>query len=277
MYMSRLLHVRRNGKGPTIVLLHGAAGSGAFWEPIVPILSQKFEVVRLDLLGYGYSPKPIINYSVQEHVSSIRNTLAHEGISEPFAVIGLSMGALLWLNYSIQYPGVSKFVGIGLPYYSDKSKNLITQDRWARSVINHRVLGEAWMGVLWGLGRHSKAIRRRVAPSFYSDTMTKESLMNPPHALRSSIVNCMLNNFAPELLRQSNYKDILLIHGSNDQWSPVEAIQPLVAKYSNVSVQVLNGVAHNTALIAPERTADCIMDFLTTESKPTKTHNMAAK
>jgi pimeloyl-ACP methyl ester carboxylesterase len=265
MYMSRLLHVRRNGKGPTIVLLHGVAGSGAFWEPIVPILSKKFEVVRLDLLGYGYSPKPIINYSVQEHVSSIRNTLVHEGITEPFAVIGLSMGALLWLNYEIQYPGISRFVGIGLPYYSDKSeaKNLIIQDRWARVVINHRVLGEAWLGLLWGLGRRSKAIRQRVSPSFYSDVMTKESLMNPPRALRSSIINCMFNNFAPELLEQTNFKEILLIHGSKDQWSPVESIQSLAVKYPNVSVQVLDGVAHNTALIAPEWTATCIMGFLT--------------
>jgi pimeloyl-ACP methyl ester carboxylesterase len=267
--MLRLLHVRRSGKGPTIVLLHGVAGSGAFWEPIVPILSQKFEVVRLDLLGYGYSPKPMIRYSVQEHISSIHNTLVHEGIREPFAVIGLSMGALLWLNYDTQYPGVSKFIGIGLPYYHNKTqaKNLIVQDRWARVVINHRVLGEAWLSLLWGLGRHSKTIRRRVSPSFYSDGMTKESLMNPPHALRSSIINCMFNNFAPELLRQSNYKEILLIHGSNDQWSPVEAIQPLVAMYKNVSVKVLDGVAHNTALIAPERTASCIMDFLNTNNK----------
>jgi pimeloyl-ACP methyl ester carboxylesterase len=262
--MARLLHVRRSGRGPAIVLLHGLAGSGLFWEPIVPILSKKFEVVRLDLLGYGHSPKPMIKYTVQEHISAIYETLLSEGITKPFAVVGLSMGALLWLNYALQYPGISRIIGIGLPYYDDKmqARELILQDRWARLVMKHQVLGEAWLSFLWWIGRHNRVMRKRVAPSFYSDDMTKESLMNPPRVLRSSIVHCMLNNLAPKLLRQNTDKTILLIHGADDQWSPVEPIREMAASYPNIQLSIMEGVAHNTALIAPKKTAAHIMAFL---------------
>jgi pimeloyl-ACP methyl ester carboxylesterase len=265
--MARLLHLRRSGQGPTIVLLHGLAGSGLFWDPIVPVLSKKFEVVQLDLLGYGHSPKPMIKYTAQEHITAIHETLTHEGITQPFAVIGLSMGALLCLNYALQYPGIGRLICIGLPYYEDKAqaKELILKDRWARLVIKHRLLGEAWLSFVWWIGRHSQAVRVRVAPSFYSDDMTKESLMNPPRVLRSCILNCMLNDLAPKLLQQNSHKRMLLIHGADDQWSPIESIQKVAESYPNIQLKTIQGVAHNTVLIAPEQTAANIMAFLSTD------------
>jgi pimeloyl-ACP methyl ester carboxylesterase len=264
-----LLHVRRSGNGPTIVLLHGLAGSGSFWEPIVPILSQKYEVVRLDLLGYGHSPKPMIKYTAEVHIQAVHDTLMSQDITDPFAVVGLSMGALLGLDYIARYQqGITKFVGVGLPYYSDKTeaRKYIGSDRWARLVLNHRVLGETWLDMLWLIGRHNKTVRRIVSPAYYTDEMTRESLMNPPRVLRSCIVSTMFKSFAPDLLDINTDKDILLIHGADDQWSPATAVQKVADDYPNVSIKILDNVAHNTALIAPEKTAAAIMNFLANTS-----------
>jgi len=53
-----LLHCVTSGSGPPMVLIHGVAGSHMVWDRIVPLLEPHFTVIRMDLLGYGRSPKP---------------------------------------------------------------------------------------------------------------------------------------------------------------------------------------------------------------------------
>lgn len=53
----RLL-VRRAGRGRPLLLLHGHPQTQAMWHRVVPGLAQGFEVVLMDLRGYGDSDRP---------------------------------------------------------------------------------------------------------------------------------------------------------------------------------------------------------------------------
>lgn len=49
------LHHEITGSGPTIVLLHGVCHRGHAWDPVVPLLADRFRVVTVDLPGHGQS------------------------------------------------------------------------------------------------------------------------------------------------------------------------------------------------------------------------------
>jgi pimeloyl-ACP methyl ester carboxylesterase len=58
MYASGALNGCRRGAGEPMVLLHGGGGSWRHWSPVLPALAQEFEVIALDLPGFGESPSP---------------------------------------------------------------------------------------------------------------------------------------------------------------------------------------------------------------------------
>src|SRR4051794_41885281 len=46
----------RSGAGARMVLLHGLGFSRRSWDPVVPALAERFDVLAVDLPGFGNSP-----------------------------------------------------------------------------------------------------------------------------------------------------------------------------------------------------------------------------
>lgn len=113
------LHTTRQGSGPTIVFLHGIASSSATWYSIIPKLTNRYECITLDLLGFGDSPKPDwLDYSTEDHVRSISRTIRKLKLSEPFIMVGHSLGSLLACRYASENPNrISKLIMISPPIY----------------------------------------------------------------------------------------------------------------------------------------------------------------
>ena len=76
---------------PCLLLVHGLAGSTAWWDPVVPILASNFRVIRVDLRGHGRSPSPRHGYDTATHARSVAATLDRLGISR-LSVVGHSTG-----------------------------------------------------------------------------------------------------------------------------------------------------------------------------------------
>jgi pimeloyl-ACP methyl ester carboxylesterase len=99
-----LLHYKKTGSGPVVVLLHGYLSSLSYWRDVTTDLSKNYTVVTLDLLGFGASPKPHTStYTIEEQVAAIHETLAQSGVQR-FQLVGHSMGAVIAARYSTTYP-----------------------------------------------------------------------------------------------------------------------------------------------------------------------------
>lgn len=62
---------------PPLLLIHGFGASVYHWRYNIPFLSQKYHVYAVDLLGFGLSDKPILDYNAEVIASYIEYFLSH--------------------------------------------------------------------------------------------------------------------------------------------------------------------------------------------------------
>ena len=71
------------GAGPTLLLVHGYPFSSWDWSLIWPTLLDRFTVIAPDMIGMGFSDKPVAyEYSVHDHADMHEALLEHLGVEE---------------------------------------------------------------------------------------------------------------------------------------------------------------------------------------------------
>lgn len=87
------LNHHRTGSGEPLVLIHGFAHHWQGWGPVLELLADRFEVIAVDLPGFGNSPplSPGTSHDVHAYASAIAGFLDAQGLGSPH-VVGNSMG-----------------------------------------------------------------------------------------------------------------------------------------------------------------------------------------
>jgi pimeloyl-ACP methyl ester carboxylesterase len=102
------LAFERSGTGPTLVLLHGIGCSRRVWDPVAPLLAEHFDVLMVDLPGFGES-KPL-PAEVEPHPAALAAVvggfLDDLGIVAPH-VVGNSLGGWVALELAHLRPAAS--------------------------------------------------------------------------------------------------------------------------------------------------------------------------
>jgi pimeloyl-ACP methyl ester carboxylesterase len=88
------------GSGPAVLLLHGGLGDSGLWEPVAPLLAERYRTIRTDLRFFGRSTGPAAPWSWQDDAVAVLDGL---GI-EQAAIVGLSLGGKLALDIALAYP-----------------------------------------------------------------------------------------------------------------------------------------------------------------------------
>jgi pimeloyl-ACP methyl ester carboxylesterase len=259
-----LLHTVSSGSGPPLVLIHGVAGSQMVWDRLVPFLEAHFTLIRMDLLGYGHSPKPRVIHTPQRHVTAIRRTLAQCGVDAPISLVGLSMGSNLMLEYAQRWPNeVAAIIGIGFPFYPTETAARIglRHNLWTRLALQFPVLAGLVVPAAWRLARLTPAVLSRGA-TIYTGAMAQDALLARYQSFRSSLLRCMVDYRLQEPLKASGGMRRLFIHGGDDQWASVDVVREALEPYPLTDLRIIDGAPHNLAVAEPERTAALIIDHM---------------
>jgi pimeloyl-ACP methyl ester carboxylesterase len=91
------------GKGPTLVLLHGAGDQSGTWASTVETLVPRFRVVIPDLAGHGASAPHDGPISVEQVLRGVEAILS-TGPQDPVILVGNSLGAWVALLYAHEHP-----------------------------------------------------------------------------------------------------------------------------------------------------------------------------
>ncbi len=94
------LYYEEAGSGDIIFLIHDGAIHCEIYNHQFLEFAKNYRVIRYDRRGYGKSPEPEKEHSIIEDVNSLFKTLN----IEKAAVIGMSMGGGLAIDFALEYP-----------------------------------------------------------------------------------------------------------------------------------------------------------------------------
>ncbi|WP_127588815.1 alpha/beta fold hydrolase [Paenibacillus koleovorans] len=91
------LAYEEKGMGRPVVLLHGFCGSTRYWDRVVPLLSDSFRVITVDLRGHGRSEVPDSPYTIEAMADDVAGLLTSLQLDQPPVLLGHSLGGYVTL------------------------------------------------------------------------------------------------------------------------------------------------------------------------------------
>lgn len=88
---------------PTVIMLHGTAGSLENFAANISPLSEHFHCYAIDMVGCGYSDKPDVDYTIAVYVDHIRRFMDAKGITSA-TLVGVSMGSWIATRFALTHP-----------------------------------------------------------------------------------------------------------------------------------------------------------------------------
>ena len=101
------LAYRRAGDGPTLLMIHGMAGSSRGWKSVMPDLAQHHDVIAPDLPGHGESVRPTGDYSLGNLAATMRDLLGVLDV-ERATIVGHSLGGGIAMQLAYQHPELAE-------------------------------------------------------------------------------------------------------------------------------------------------------------------------
>jgi len=102
-----VLSCRRSGKGPPLVLIHGAGNYSARWNPILPLLEEEFSIFALDRRGRGESGDAD-QYSLEREFDDVVAVV--DAIARPTDVLGHSLGGICAVEAALRTKNFKKLI-----------------------------------------------------------------------------------------------------------------------------------------------------------------------
>jgi pimeloyl-ACP methyl ester carboxylesterase len=119
---------------PALVFLHGfGGGSSAYeWSKVYPAFADEYRILAPDLIGWGRSAHPILEYHIENYLDTISEFLEQTCQQEPATVIASSLTAAFTIRVAISRPELFKALILVAPaglkdFNKNVSNSLFTQ------------------------------------------------------------------------------------------------------------------------------------------------------
>ena len=83
----------------TLILIHGIGASAERWEYVIPLFQEHFRIIVPDLIGFGYSDKPLVDYTIDFFSKFLKKFFEKLEIRNPI-IIGSSLGGQITVEFT---------------------------------------------------------------------------------------------------------------------------------------------------------------------------------
>jgi 2-hydroxymuconate-semialdehyde hydrolase len=250
-----------HGKGEPVLLIHGS-GPGvtgwANWRLTIPALAENFHVFAPDIVGFGYTERPInVQYNMETWVNHIFGFMDALGI-EKAHIVGNSFGGGLALAMAIRAPQrVGRLVlmgSAGLPFTLTEGLDRVWG--YTPSIENMRGLLD-----LFAFNRSlatDDLARMRYEASVRPGIQEAFAQMFP--APRQDGVNNLASDAAAiKALPHTT----MIVHGREDKVIPLASSYELFSMIQKAQIHVFGQCGHWTQIEHAARFNKLISDFFT--------------
>jgi pimeloyl-ACP methyl ester carboxylesterase len=245
-----------------LLFLHGITGSRRYWLRRVRHLAGEYRLILPDLLGFGRSPKPHIQYEMVVFRDSVRRLIEEIGLAgRPLAIVAHSLGGLIALEYAARYVGEVRCMTIlSLPRFRDPETAHALF--WRGSPHYRRLLNEhSLTETLAQMRRSGLELTLRYLFRFPWSVLV-DSHKFTFRSLTSTLECCLLNYQVDSVLPSVPPIPTLLIHGAQDSVAPAGLIADLPERYPQFRMETIPGTGHHVFLTHTDRCLALIASFL---------------
>ncbi|KAK9365630.1 Alpha/Beta hydrolase protein [Lipomyces kononenkoae] len=140
-----LISYLKVGEGPGIIILHGAMESAYSHIELARALSDSFTVYLPDRRGRGRSGPYGLDFSTQKEVEDLDALLSK---TDSHFVMGVSAGAIVALNASLELKAIHKAIIFEPPLMTDNLISADWMDRYDREISAGKVAAALVTGML---------------------------------------------------------------------------------------------------------------------------------
>jgi len=236
----------RAGKGKVLVLLHGWADSSAGLKTLADRLAKHFDVIALDLPGFGGTQAPPEAWGLDDYTAFVRDFLAKLGVTQVHALVGHSNGGAIAIrglaDGTLAADKLVLLASAGIRNeYKGRNKAL-------------RILAKTGKVVTMPLPKRVKTkLRRNVYRTIGSDMLVAEHLQET----FKRIVNDDVRADAAQLLLP-----VLLVYGEDDESTPVWYAEQFHELMNESTLEILPGAGHFVHLDRPDDVHKAVLEFL---------------
>lgn len=245
------------GKGPTLLLLHGFPFHQEIWQDIIQPLAKSLHVVTIDLPGFGKSPLLKASFSIDDVAREIVVWMSEKGIKRP-VVAGHSLGGYVALSMAHQFPEtVSALVLLHSTAVADNEEKKKSRDKALEFISSNGVKAftSNFIKPLFSNPEHPAIEKvKRI-----SSQASEEAVSGYVKAMRDrSDRTSVLKTFP---------RPVLIVGGEKDPGIPVDSLEEQKNLNPEISLHILKDTAHMGMYEQPVKTAEILAGFANKNSK----------
>ena len=270
-YNGMKTHFVEAGDGEPVVLVHGG-GPGACgehnWSNNIPALAKHFHVFAIDLIGYGLTDKPAIEYSYQAKVAHVAGLIDTLGL-EKVRMGGNSMGSYIALRYAMDNPENIKKVlmvatatvatALGVGQVSQEGTKV-------RSVVGDVVTEQTmrdWLGMLINNKERitDQLVKRRVEYGNLPGAVEAQKSYRSHSSRIKTDANLHQYFDISQRLPKVTFP-LGLVWGKNDRFAPIELAENIKKALPNLTeFHLVEGSGHQVQNDQPDKFNEIAINF----------------
>jgi 2-hydroxy-6-oxonona-2,4-dienedioate hydrolase len=236
----------------TLVLLHGIGASAERWSKVIPFFHEHFRTIVPDIIGFGYSDKPTIEYNIPYFVKFLKDFLNRVGVKSA-CIAGSSFGGLVAAEFAVNDSNMINKLILVSPAGTMKTSTKTLEEYILASLYpTHDNVWRAFNNMAFD--------PRTVTEETILDFIDRMKLPNAKYAFMSTML--AIRNTTDLASRLSKVKSpTIIIWGQNDEMIPVKYSEDY-RNIPNSNVKVIPRCGHTPFTEKPELFSKIAIDFL---------------
>ncbi len=250
---NKIRYLESGNSKKTLVLIHGLGASAERWEQVIPLFSDDFRVIVPDLIGFGYSDKPLVDYTTEFFSNFLEKFFITSGIKRP-NLIGSSLGGQIAADYAASHPQeIEKLVLVSPSGNMDKSTPALDAYIMAALYPNEQSAKNAFE-LMEGSGIQAN-------PAIVNGFVERMRLPNAKLAFMSTLLGIKSSELITSKL-QTISTPTMIIWGSDDPVIPIRHADSFVSTIQDCRFFRMDGCGHTPYVQDPHIFASKVLEFL---------------
>lgn len=236
----------------TLVLLHGIGASAERWSKVIPFFHEHFRMIVPDIIGFGYSDKPTVEYNIPFFVKFLKDFLNRVGVKSA-SIAGSSFGGLVAAEFAINDSNMINKLILVSPAGTMKTSTKTLEEYILASLYpTHDNVWRAFNNMAFD--------PRTVTEETILEFMDRMKLPNAKYAFMSTML--AIRNTTDLASRLSKVQSpTIIVWGQNDEMIPVKYSEDYT-NIPNSNVKVIPRCGHTPFTEKPELFSKIAIDFL---------------